>query len=233
MRGGAKPAQPPSKSANGTAYGQTAERDKNWSSAWNMFSTMHGISIKLRLKTRIKIYKIVQLYAARLKNDFSATVKEAQSCLFSRMTTDNKHRKTWMPIQCFTCSSTREHYLTWILKLLTELCKLNYLYSTTNSASNCQFCLKHILRYGSYVSISLSKTLYSTDGLADVQLSSYSCNDMIRFGRQQQHSSVILRHFCLTQHTSPTNYGMRHQSNCRRRTTNAAVAVYLVRIFPF
>ena len=27
--------------------------------------------------------------------------------------------------------------------------------------------------------------------------------------RQQQHSSVILRHFCFTQHTSTTNYAMR------------------------
>ena len=45
-------------------------------------------------------------------------------------------------------------------------------------------------------------------------------------GRQQQHPSVILRHFCSTQHTSPTNYGMRHRADCRRRTTNAAVIIF-------
>ena len=36
---------------------------------------------------------------------------------------------------------------------------------------------------------------------------------------------VILRHFCSTQHTSPTNRGMLHRANCRRRITNAAVTV--------
>jgi len=46
-------------------------------------------------------------------------------------------------------------------------------------------------------------------------------------GRQQQHSSVILRHFCSTQHTSPTNYGMRHRANCKRRTIQMQLLLLL------
>ena len=46
----------------------------------------------------------------------------------------------------------------------------------------------------------------------------------------RQHSSVILRHFCSTQHTSPTNYGMRHRANCRRRTTNPAITVTILMV---
>ena len=77
--------------------------------------------------------------------------------------------------------------------------------------------------------------LSSTDGFGDRAFSVAAPRALNSYGTEthaldrQQHSSVILRHFCSIQHTSPTNYGMRHRANCRRRTTNAAVTVTVSR----